>query len=475
MPRKSGGTTRVPAARGRSTRSATGGREFVARPESGGPGGSPAHALAHPRIPAPPPTALREIACDPPGPPLSGRGPVKLARRAHRVRVPGFWFAGVRAGFKASGPDVALIVADTPAVVAGVFTVNRSPAASVKVAKPRVARGRLSAVLVHAGNANACTGKEGVRTAEVSTGLAARLLGRPVEEVAPCATGRIGVQVDRRRLLDGTRAAVAALSRDGFAAAARAITTTDAFPKTAVRRVRLDGRDVTVAALGKGGGMIAPNMATLLAFVVTDARVSIPAARRTLEEAVDTTLNTITVDGDRSTNDTVLLLASGAARNAPVVIGSRGHARFRRAVTEVLEEIGRLVVLDGEGSTKLVEIVVRGARSDRAAARVAREVGESMLCKAAFNGADPNWGRFVMAAGNAGVPLDPDRVDVTIRDVPVARRGRPLPGALARARARMRAREFRIVLDLHRGRGTARVLAADLSVAYVRFNAEYTT
>jgi glutamate N-acetyltransferase/amino-acid acetyltransferase len=400
---------------------------------------------------------------------------VKLARRAHRVRVPGFRFAGVRAGFKASGPDVALIVADTPAVAAGVFTINRSPAASVKVAKPRVARGRLSAVLVHAGNANACTGAQGVRTAEVSTALAARLLGRPVGEVAPCATGRIGVQVDRARLLRGTKAAVAALGIDGFAAAAQAITTTDAFPKTAVRRVRVGGRVVTVAALGKGGGMIAPNMATLLVFVVTDARVSAPAARRSLRAAVDATLNTITVDGDRSTNDTTLLLAGGAARNARVVPGSRDYARFTRALTDVLEEIGRLVVLDGEGSTKLVEIVVRGAPGDEAAARVARKIGDSMLCKAAFHGSDPNWGRFVMAAGNAGVPLDPDRVDVTIGGVPVSRRGRPVSGALARARARIRAREFRIVLDLHRGRGSARILAADLSVAYVRFNAEYTT
>ncbi|HEY3187553.1 MAG TPA: bifunctional ornithine acetyltransferase/N-acetylglutamate synthase, partial [Solirubrobacteraceae bacterium] len=317
--------------------------------------------------------------------------------------------------------------------------------------------------------------RQGVRTAELSTALAARLLRRPVGEVAPCATGRIGVQVDRRRLLAGTRAAVAALGPDGFPDAARAITTTDAFPKTAVRRLRLGGRSVTVAGLGKGGGMIAPNMATLLVFVVTDARVSAVVARRTLRQAVDRTLNTITVDGDRSTNDTTLLLAGGAAGNAPVVAASRDHARFTRAVTEVLDEIGRLVVLDGEGSTKLVEIAVRGAPSAAAAGRVAREVGESMLCKAAFHGSDPNWGRFVMAAGNAGVRIDPDRVDVHIGGVPVARRGREVAGALAAARSRMRRREFQVVLDLHLGRGTGRVLAADLSVAYVRFNAEYTT
>jgi glutamate N-acetyltransferase/amino-acid N-acetyltransferase len=400
---------------------------------------------------------------------------VKLDRRAHRVRVPGFRFAGVRCGLKQKGPDVALIVADRGAVVAGVSTRNRAPAASVKVARPRVARGRIAAVLVHAGNANACTGSQGVRTAEVSTALAARLLGRAPAEVVPCATGKIGVQVDRPRLLRGVRAAVAALSPDGFPDAAQAITTTDAFPKTAVRRLRLGGRPVTVAALGKGGGMIAPDMATLLAFVLTDARVGRAVARRTLREAVDQTLNAICVDGDRSTNDTVLLLASGAAGNRTVSAGSPDHARFTRAVTEVLDEIGRLVVLDGEGSTRAVEIVVRGASSAAAARQVARAVGESMLCKAAFHGADPNWGRFVMAAGGAGVPFDPERVDVTIGGVAVARRGRPVAGTLARAAQRMRRREVRIDLHLHLGGGQGRLLAADLTVAYVRFNAEYTT
>jgi len=400
---------------------------------------------------------------------------VRLARRAHRVRVAGFRFAGVRAGFKERGSDVALIVADRPATAAGVFTLNRAPAAPVQVARRRLARGRLAAVLVHAGNANAATGAEGRRTVEVSTALAARLLGCASSEVAPCATGRIGAQVDRPRLLRGVGAAVAALSPDGLPAAAQAITTTDAFPKTAVRRLRLGGRRVTIAALGKGGGMIAPRMATLLVFVVTDARVAAAAARRTLRDAVGPTLNTITVDGDTSTNDTVLLLAGGAAGNRPVTAGSRDHARLTRAVREVLGEIARLVVLDGEGSTRVVEIVVRGARFARDACRVARAIGDSTLCKAAFHGGDPNWGRFVMAAGNAGVPIDQERVDVTIGGVAVARRGRPVAGALGRARARMRRREFVLALDLHLGRGEGRVLAADLSVAYVRFNAEYTT
>jgi glutamate N-acetyltransferase / amino-acid N-acetyltransferase len=400
---------------------------------------------------------------------------VKLARRAHRVRVPGFTFAGVRCGLKTRGPDVALLVADPPAVAAGVFTTNGAPAAPVRVARRRVAAGRLAAVLVHAGNANACTGAEGLRTVEVSTALAARLLGVRPEAVAPCATGRIGFPVPRPRLLRGVRAAVAARSPGAFADAAHAIMTTDAFPKTAVRRLRLGGRVVTVAALGKGCGMIAPNMATLLAFVLTDARVAPGAARRTLAAAVPDTLNAITVDGDTSTNDTVLFLAGGAAGNPTVTAGSRAHARLTRAVTEVLAEIARLIVLDGEGTGRMAAIRVRGARTPADARRVARAIGDSMLCKAAFHGADPNWGRLVMAAGNSGVRIDPERVDVAIGGVPVARRGRPVAGALGRAKARMRRREFPVDLHLHLGRGEARILAADLSVAYVRFNAEYTT
>jgi len=365
---------------------------------------------------------------------------MKLRRRAHSIRVPGFRFAGVRAGIKTRGPDVALIVADAPAVTAGLFTTNRTTAAPVQVSRARVGAGRASAVLVNAGNANACTGTQGRRTAEESTALAARLLGVAAKSVLVCSTGRIGVQLPRPKLFAGVRAAVKALGPDRLPAAAHAIMTSDAFPKTAVRRIDVGGRRVTVAALGKGAGMIAPNMATLLVFVVTDATISVAAARRALAAGVDATLNAISVDGDMSTNDTVLLLASGAAGAPSIAAGSSAHARFCVAVAEVLGEIGTMIVLDGEGSTRAIELVIRGARSDAEARRVARAVGESTLCKAAFHGADPNWGRFICAAGTAGVPIDQDRVDVTIGDVAVARRGLVLPGrVLERARAHMRA------------------------------------
>jgi glutamate N-acetyltransferase/amino-acid N-acetyltransferase len=400
---------------------------------------------------------------------------VKLRRRAHRVRVPGFRFAGVRAGFKGRGPDVALIVSDPPAVTAGVLTRNRAPAAPVQLTRRRLRGARAAAVLVNAGNANAGTGMTGLSRAEAATALAGDLLGVPAAHVLACSTGRIGVQVSRRVLERGVRDAVAALDPAGFPDAAQAILTTDVFPKTVVRRLRLGGRRVTLAVLGKGAGMIAPDLATMLVFAVTDAAVPVALARRLLRAATDASLNEISVDGDMSTNDTVLLMANGQAGNRPVRAGSADARRLERALTEALDEMGRLIVLDGEGSTKLVEVLVRGGRSAAAARRVARAVATSTLCKCAFHGADPNWGRFVCAAGTASVALDADRIDVSIGGILVSRGGAPVPGSLRRAAARMRRREFTVELHLHAGQGAARMLTCDLSTDYVRFNAEYTT
>jgi glutamate N-acetyltransferase/amino-acid N-acetyltransferase len=400
---------------------------------------------------------------------------VKLPRRAHRVRVPGFRFAGVRAGIKTRGRDVALIACERPVTAAGVLTTNRAPAAPVVLTRARLAAGRAAAVLVNSGNANACTGRAGTRTAETSTALVAELLGVPVESVLACSTGRIGTPVPDDLLLGGVRAAARALRPDGFPDAAEAICTTDVFPKTAVRRLRLGGTPVTLAVLGKGAGMISPNMATLLVFACTDAKLSPAAARKALATAVDGSFNRITVDGDMSTNDTVLLLASGAAGTPAIRTGSPEYARFAQALTSALAEVARLVVLDGEGARKCVQVTVEGARSDDEAQCAARGIAESMLCKAAFAGADPNWGRFVCAAGATGVTLDANAVDVVIGGVPGAGAGKPIPAALRRAKARMQQREFQVLLRLRQGTGRGWMWTSDLTVDYVHFNAAYTT
>ena len=398
-----------------------------------------------------------------------------LRRRAERVQVAGFRFAGVRCGLKARGPDVALVASDVPAVAAGMFTTNRVVAAPVRVARHRITSGQVAAVLVNAGHANACTGRDGVATAQKATALAAGLLGVPARAVLPCSTGRIGVAPPLEKLLVGVRRAAGALSPTGFASAAEAILTTDTFPKTAVRTVRLGARRITVAVLAKGAGMIAPDMATLLAFVMTDAALDRAAADRTLAEAVGATLNGVSVDGHCSPNDAVLLLANGAAANPPVAAGGALHARFTAAVTDALDEIARLVVLDGEGTGRLVEVVVVGARSTDDARRIARAVGESSLCKAAFHRADPNWGRFLSAAGHADARIEVERAEIVVGGVPVFRHGQPLPGTLANASRRMRAREVRLELRLGLGPGEARLLTSDLAPAYLRLDAALAT
>jgi glutamate N-acetyltransferase/amino-acid N-acetyltransferase len=400
---------------------------------------------------------------------------MKLKVQRAPIEVPGFLFAGVPSGIKPSRrPDAALIASSRPAVVAAAFTQNRVIAAPVVVAREHARGGRARAVLVSSGNANACTGARGMATVRAACAEAGRVLGFAAEEILPCATGKIGVQVPRARLLAGVRAAARSLSPGSFWRAAEAITTTDAFVKGGVRRLRLGGRPVTVAAMAKGAGMIAPDMATLLVFAVTDARIGVAALRKSLRVALATSFNAISVDGDTSTNDTIIALANGAARNAPVKAGSADHRRFGAVLAELLSELARLVVLDGEGATRCVEIVIRGARTERDAARIARSVGDSTLVRAAFHGGDPNWGRVLCAAGYAGVPMEPSRCRLWVDRVLLVRSGVACGGEAAAARV-MRRREFQVTLDLGLGRGTARLLTADLSPAYLRFNSAYST
>jgi glutamate N-acetyltransferase / amino-acid N-acetyltransferase len=390
--------------------------------------------------------------------------------------VKGFRFAGVAAGLRKEPGrmDLGVIVADRPVAAAGVFTTNRVKAAPVIVTQEHIRRGRLQAVTANSGSANCFTGKAGIKLARDSCAALAAGIGCAPELVAPCSTGVIGHLYDFEKYRGGIRDAVAALSPGALQNFARAVMTTDTHPKVASARLNLGGAEVTVAGCAKGAGMIEPKMATMLAFIVTDAAVNAPELKRTLKRALPSSFNAITVDGDMSTNDTLLLMASGAA-GATRTLGRRELAAFGEAVTAVASALARELVRDGEGATKLVTIEVRGARSAADADRIARQIANSPLVKTAFFGCDPNFGRIVMAAGKAGVALDLERLEVRMAGIPIASHGALHTGALADAAARMKDREFALTIDLKLGKSRASIMTCDFSYDYVKINAEYTT
>ena len=402
---------------------------------------------------------------------------MKLEVQRKPITVPGFRFAGVACGIKESGrPDVAAIVSDTPATAVAAFTTNRVKAAPVQLGLERLRGGRVQAVVVNSGNANAYTGADGVKAAREMTRLLAAELGIDERLVVPSSTGRIGVQLPMAKVRRGVREAAARLSADGFHAALDGIMTTDAFPKFGVRRLRLDGRQVTAAVLAKGAGMIAPNMATLLVYLLTDAHVSRPALRRALLDGLPRSFNAIVVDGDMSTNDTVLLLANGAAGNRLLTPRSRQFGAFAAIVAELMRSVARMVVTDGEGATRVVDVVVRGARTPADAARVADAIARSPLCKTAFFGGDPYAGRIVCAAGYSGARFDPERLDIYLDAVQIVRRGVEVVRAVERRASKVAAKPaFTLTIDLHAGRAGAERMVSDLTVDYVRFNSDYRT
>jgi len=409
---------------------------------------------------------------------------MKLEVETRPVRVPGYRFAGVRAGLKASGKrDVAVLCSDVPANAAAAFTTNRVKAAPVLLGIERAAAGRLQAIVVNSGNANAYTGRDGLQTARHMCAIAARELGIAAELVIPSSTGRIGVPLPRARVEKGVRNACSELSADGFHDALEAIMTTDAFPKFGSEALVLDGREVIVAGMAKGAGMIAPRMrrqvakhATMLAYVVTDAAVSPAALRRALDVGMAESFNTIVVDGDMSTNDTVVLMANGIAGNRPLTPRSTEFPMFCGAVGRLMNQLARSMVKDGEGATKLVDIHIRGAASVADAERAADAIARSPLCKTAFFGSDPYMGRVICALGYSGARFDPPKLDIYVGDLQVVRRGEELTGQIEkRAHRAMSAAEIALTIDLHAGKAVAHRVTSDLSVEYVHFNSAYTS
>ncbi len=444
----------------------------------------PAHESAGPASPRKPHTALTL--------PLRGCGPTDQLPPSRFVALPegvtqatgsvthpaGFRAAGLHAGLKRSGrPDLALLVSDAPCVSAVLFTTNAAAAAPVRLTRSSSSCDSLRGVVVNSGNANACTGKRGLGDAAQMRRVAADELGLHPEEVAVASTGVIGVPLPIERIVRGIAVAGRTLSSAGGPDFAAAIRTTDRTPKAGALTVPLGGGEVHIGLAAKGAGMISPRMATTLSFVTTDAAISQPALDDLLRRVVAHTFNSVTVDGQQSTNDMALCLANGASG---VTVSGPDVAVFEAALEAGMLALAVALVGDGEGATHAVRLTVTGAWDDAEAASVARAVGDSPLVKAAFFGADPNWGRIVQAAGQVidaggGARL---RVEVSYGDIAVVRDGEPvgLPAARRRALAAvMAAPEIDLRLTLHRGPGTATVYFSDLSHEYVSVNSESTT
>jgi glutamate N-acetyltransferase/amino-acid N-acetyltransferase len=391
--------------------------------------------------------------------------------------VPGILASGVVAGIKPSGKkDLALIHSPTPARSAAVFTSNQVKGAPVLVSMEHARSGAAQAIVASAGCANVCTGERGLKDAREMTKTVSDLLRIPTNHVLIAATGVIGVPLPMDRIRAALPKLAKALSPQGGRAAAEAIMTTDTRPKEAALRVEVNGRTVTVGGIAKGVAMLEPHLATMFCFVATDAAVARGALSGVLRRAVDRSFNRVTVDSDQSTSDTVAILANGLAENRPVEVGGRGLRQFAAGVEAVMTRLAKMLVADGEGATKLVAVTIRGAASRRDALLAARSVANSPLVKTAINGADPNWGRIMMALGKSAARIDQDKVAIAFGEEALVERGVLREGVrLERIREIMGGQEYEITIDLGLGRGEDRMWTSDLSEEYVRLNGKYTT
>jgi glutamate N-acetyltransferase / amino-acid N-acetyltransferase len=387
-----------------------------------------------------------------------------------------FRAAGVSAGIKAreGALDLALIVSERPATAAAVFTTNRAQAAPVVLSRGHLVRtgGIARAIIVNSGCANACTGAEGLETAEAMASETARLVDCPADQVLVASTGVIGVALDIEKIRRGLPKAMAALASDQGAQAAQAIMTTDPFPKEAAARLAIGGREITVGGMAKGSGMIEPMMATMLAFLTTDADVPQPLLDRALRDAVHDTFNAITVDGECSTNDCVMLLANGASG---VEVNDATYPAFVAGLTGVCRELALGIVRGGEGATKLVTVNVTGGATAAEARKAAKAIANSPLVKTAIHGGDPNWGRLLAVAGRAGVAFELSRAAVTIGSIVLFQDGRPHDEAAPQAAEYLKGTDLTVGVNLGAGRASSTVWTCDLSADYVRINADYRT
>lgn len=389
----------------------------------------------------------------------------------------GFKAAAISSGIKKSGKlDLALISAEQPVECAGVFTTNKVVAAPVKITASRVSQGLCQAILVNSGNANACTGEQGLQDARKCGDLVAEALDIAPEMVAVSSTGVIGVPLPMHCFEGHVSGLCRMLGDDQFDGVAKAMMTTDAFPKMSSRSLNIAGQEVRILGLAKGAGMIHPDMATMLAFVMTDAVLEDGLLEDSLRRSVNASFNRITVDRDTSTNDMVLLLASGDAENPEIAAASPELKQFDNALQEILLDLAKMIVRDGEGATKLVRIEINGAASDEEALTAARSVATSQLVKTAFFGQDANWGRILAAVGYSGIEVDPDKVSIRFNEVTMVSNGLGLDADQeAKATEILQTPEFTVSVDLALGEGSAYYYTSDLSYEYVKINADYRT
>ena len=387
-----------------------------------------------------------------------------------------FSFSAVSAAIKYKNRlDLGLIFSRQPVVAAGVFTTNQVKAAPVTLSIERLKQGRCQALLVNSGNANACTGEAGMAAAQQTSRLVAEALGIPEEMVLVSSTGVIGMPLNVEAFEKNIEPLVANLSEENFEQVAQAILTTDTFLKTVNLTAEIGGREIHFMGMAKGSGMIMPNMATMLAFIMTDARISSPELKSALQTSVGRTFNRITVDGDTSTNDMVLVMASGTAENPWIENDQHGdYQLFQDKLEDVCKELALKIVEDGEGASKCITIRVCGAKENKDAEQIARTVANSSLVKTAFFGEDANWGRILGAMGRSGIRFNPGRVDIAFGDVLLVKDGMAVGGdAEERAAEVLRMKHFSVCIDLKDGTGCEEIYTCDLSIDYVKINADY--
>lgn len=391
------------------------------------------------------------------------------------ISVPGFQLSSVYSGIKKSGKkDLSLIFSEIPAIAAGVFTTNVVKAAPVILGQERIKQGICQAVIVNSGIANAFTGTAGYQNAVLTTKYLSESLGIKEDLIIPSSTGLIGGPLPVSKIKKAIPRLISGLDSGSIEESAKAIMTTDKFPKYAYRKFKVGKKTGTIAAIGKGAGMISPNMATMLCFIITDININKTTLKKALVNSVDNSFNKIIVDGDTSTNDSVIMLSNGLLGNNEITLKSSHYSHFENVLTDLNTELAEMIVKDGEGATKVVKIDVQGARTVKEAEKIARTVGNSLLVKTAFFGEDPNWGRILAAAGRAGVTFDPNKIEMFFDEKKVIKNGAQYQ-AESKFSPVFKKPRFTVTIKLREGKACSYVITSDLSHEYVTVNSEYRT